>query len=191
MNPRVGAFAHKVTREPWGLDGPTKIDIRRLKDLADCFAQKVIEGNNHGDPEKEIYRVISPSEQEQSDLTYAITIVQPGKIGDEYHLTRGHFHKKADAGELYLGLSGSGVILMQDRLSSVTKEDIAEGAVVYIPPGLAHRSVNTSQGELVFLAIYSPQAGHDYESIVRRGFSKRVVELDGAAELIDAEQPPV
>jgi len=183
MNTRVAAFAHKVTREPWGLDGPTKVDVRRLKDLADCFAAHGADGCQQGDPEKEIYKVISPSEQEQSDLTYAITVINPGKVGTEYHMTRGHFHKKADAGEMYFGLSGFGVILMQDRLGSITSAEISEGAVVYIPPGLAHRTVNTCQGELAFLAVYSPQAGHDYESIVRRGFSKRVVERDGAVVL--------
>ncbi|MFH0816148.1 MAG: glucose-6-phosphate isomerase family protein [Methanobacteriota archaeon] len=186
MNLRIGAFAHKVTREPWGLDGPAKVDVRRLKDLADCFALQEGKDSKEGTPEKEIYKVISPAEQEPSDLTYAVTIIMPGKVGDEYHMTRGHFHKSADAGELYYGLAGSGVILMQDRLGSVTEVDIAEGAVVYIPPGLAHRSVNTGQGELVFLAVYSPQAGHDYESIVRRGFSKRVVERDGKVEMVDA-----
>jgi glucose-6-phosphate isomerase len=185
MIPRVAAFAHKVTREPWGLDGPTKVDVRRFKDLADCFSKPTDKDCHQCDPEKEIYKVVSPAEQEQSDLTYAITIIHPGKIGDEYHMTRGHFHKKADAGEMYFGLSGSGVILMQDRLGSITSVEISEGAVVYIPPGLAHRTVNAGQGELVFLAVYSPQAGHDYESIVRRGFSKRVVERDGAAILED------
>ena len=175
----AAAFAHRVTREPWGLDGPAKVDIRCLKDLAGCFASE-------GDPEREIYRVISPSEQEPSDLTYAVTVIAPGTVAGEYHMTKGHFHKRADAGEIYLGLAGNGIILMQDRLGSVTTIDIAEGQVVYVPPGAAHRTVNTGAGELAFLAIYSPQAGHDYESILKRGFTKRVLERDGKAEVVDA-----
>ena len=179
MSTAVAAFAHKVTRNPWGLDGPTKVDARLLKDLKGFFAAEA-------EPEREIYRVISPAEQEPSDLTYAITVISPGKVGDEYHMTKGHFHKRADAGEIYLGLAGSGIILMQDRLGSVTSAEISEGLVVYVPPGAAHRTVNTGAGELAFLAVYSPQAGHDYDSIVKRGFTKRVVERDGKAEIVDA-----
>jgi glucose-6-phosphate isomerase len=179
MNPIAKAFSHAIVREPWGLSGPSKTELRSLKDMDGLFATQE-------DSEREVYRVVSPAEQEPSDLTYAITVIQPGKVGDEFFMTKGHFHRKADSGELYLGLAGSGILLMQDRLGSVTTESLAEGHAVYIPPGVAHRTVNVGKGELAFLAVYSPQAGHDYESIVRRGFTKRVVERDGKAEIVDA-----
>ena len=121
-------------------------------------------------------------------MTYALTVMAPGKVGSEYHMTKGHFHKRNDAGEIYICMSGEGSLLLQDRLGAVEKVDMSKGDVAYVPPGVAHRSVNTGKDELAFLAIYSPDAGHDYESIVKRGFSKRLVERGGRAILEDPVQ---
>ncbi|MEM2593454.1 MAG: glucose-6-phosphate isomerase family protein, partial [Candidatus Bathyarchaeia archaeon] len=82
-------------------------------------------------------------------------------------------------------ISGEGLILMQDRYGGVFTEEIRPETIVYVPPGLAHRSVNTGKNELIFLAIYPSDAGHDYETVDRIGFAKIVVERDGKPTLID------
>jgi glucose-6-phosphate isomerase len=180
MRPRHDPFLHRVTREPWGLDGPVDVLVRKVSDIAECFASEAASDG-------EVYRVVSPKEGEPSDMTYALTVMKPGKVGDEYHMTKGHFHKRHDAGEIYHCLAGEGLLLLQDRLGTVSSVEMGEGALVYVPPAVAHRVVNTGMGELVFLAVYSPDAGHDYDSIVRRGFAKRVLERGGAWELVDSQ----
>lgn len=180
MKSRHEGFSHKVTSNPWGLSEPSKVVVRRLKDMKECF--KACEE----DPETEIYRVISPAEEEPCDMTYALTVMKSGKIGDEFFMTKGHFHKRQDAGEVYMCMDGEGCLLLQDRLGSVIRLDMAKDDVVYVPPAVAHRAVNTGKGDFVFLAVYSPDAGHDYESILRRGFAKRVVERGGSVVLEDS-----
>ena len=39
--------------------------------------------------------------------------MSPGKVGDEYFMTRGHIHKQADRPEIYYGQKGSGLMLME------------------------------------------------------------------------------
>src|SRR3954451_18528047 len=47
-----------------------------------------------------------PAESRQ--LLFGATILQPGRIGDEYFMTRGHFHAREEASEIYLTLRGEG-----------------------------------------------------------------------------------
>jgi len=121
----------------------------------------------------------------QGELNVGYTIIYPGKIGDEYYFTKGHFHKNILAGEVYIGVSGEGLILMQDREGGFMVEEIESEAIVYVPPGFAHRTVNTGKKELIFLSVYPSDAGHDYESIMKTNFAKIVVERGGKPALID------
>ena len=42
------------------------------------------------------------------DLKFGTSIVYSGKVGDEYFMTKGHFHTLLDTGEVYYCLSGEG-----------------------------------------------------------------------------------
>jgi glucose-6-phosphate isomerase len=46
--------------------------------------------------------------EENGHLQLATTTINPGKIGDEYFMTKGHYHKRPDTSEVYLGLDGKG-----------------------------------------------------------------------------------
>jgi len=125
----------------------------------------------------EVYEIPQPAIK--GSLNVGCTILHPGKVGNEYYFTKGHFHQRESTSEVYLGLEGEGLILIQDRMGKATGIEIKSDILVYIPPNTAHRSVNTGKNRLVFLAVYPSDAGHDYESIERTGFSKIVVESDG------------
>ena len=49
------------------------------------------------------------------DLKFGTSIVFPGKVGDEYFMTKGHFHTLLDTGEVYFCLSGQGASFHQHR----------------------------------------------------------------------------
>ncbi|MEM1514888.1 MAG: glucose-6-phosphate isomerase family protein [Thermoproteota archaeon] len=132
-----------------------------------------------------IYVVYEIDRELQGELNVGCTIIYPGKIGDEYYFTKGHFHKNILAGETYIGISGEGLILMQDRNGNFSVGELESNTIVYVPPGFAHRTVNTGKTELVFIAVYPSDAGHDYETIMRTGFAKIVVERGGKPTLID------
>jgi glucose-6-phosphate isomerase len=131
----------------------------------------------------EVYEVPQPPFEGLFSL--ACTVLHPGKIGREYYFTRGHFHSREPSSEVYIGLRGRGMLLLQTREGEVDHLPLEAGNVVYVPPMWAHRAVNTGKERNVFLAVYPSDAGHDYESIGRGGFAKLVIERGGRPVLID------
>jgi glucose-6-phosphate isomerase, archaeal len=120
-------------------------------------------------------------------LLFRTTIISPGTVGSEFFMTKGHHHVR-DTAELYLGMSGEGIMLMQTRNGDFAESRLMPSASVYVPPGWAHRTVNTGNTPLAFLAVYPGDAGHDYESVERSGFSRRVYRGPGGPELRPVQQ---
>ncbi|MGC8995231.1 MAG: glucose-6-phosphate isomerase family protein [Thermoplasmata archaeon] len=155
-----------------------KIQERRLSDLKDYFhdrkeAEKIL---NKEDPL--IYKVYDVIYDYPGALSYSVTEIMPGKVGDEYYFTKGHFHSKS-AAEIYIVYKGKGILLTENRSGNVKSYNMFRGAIINVEPEYAHRSVNIGDEPLVFLAIYPSDAGHDYESIKERGFSYIVVDKNG------------
>jgi glucose-6-phosphate isomerase len=112
--------------------------------------------------------------------------VHPGKVGDEYFMTKGHFHAVLDTAEIYYCLQGEGMMVMEMPEGDWAVEELRPGKVLYVPPRWAHRSVNTSdKEELVTFFIYPAHAGHDYGTIESQGFRKLVVERDNQPCIVD------
>lgn len=172
-----------------GVNGiyPYKSKVERyLSNMREYFADKrAVEEILSSGRNPLIYVVYEIAREEQGELNVGCTVIYPGKIGDEYYFTRGHFHKKPLTGEIYIGVSGEGLILMQDKDGAFSVGEMESGTIIYVPPGFAHRAVNTGKMELVFLSIYPSDAGHDYETIMRSGFAKIVVERGGKPTLVD------
>lgn len=154
---------------------------RRLSDLKEHFLDRDLVDDmlSRGDDPVlyEVYEI--PQRPIDGSLNVGCTIMRFGKIDNEYYFTKGHYHTKETASELYIGLEGEGIILMQNREGETRYLSLKPNNAVYIPPSYAHRTVNVGPSQLVFLAIYPSDAGHDYESILETGFSKVVVEKDG------------
>ena len=137
-----------------------------------------------GDPV--IYRGFdAPVPEDRDHLVYRTTIISPGRVGAEYFMTKGHHHKR-DSAEFYLGMSGTGLMVLQDRSGDLRVEKLLRDVSVYVPPGWAHRTVNTGDDDLVFLAVYLGDAGHDYASIERDGFTARVLATGDGPEVVTA-----
>jgi glucose-6-phosphate isomerase len=51
--------------------------------------------------------------------------------------------------------------------------EVTVGKIAYIPPGWAHRSINTGKSEYKFLAVYPGGAGHDYQWVLDNGMGLR------------------
>jgi glucose-6-phosphate isomerase len=71
---------------------------------------------------------------------------------------------------VYIGLEGTGLIVMQDKEGNTRREELRPGRIAYVPKGFAHRSINTGKEKLKFLAVYAGDSGHDYGSIKDEGF---------------------
>jgi glucose-6-phosphate isomerase len=64
------------------------------------------------------------------------------------------------------------------------------GCISYIPGEWAHRTINTGDTPLVLFAIWPIDAGHDYESVERYGFLRRVFEGEDGPELLVSGSSP-
>lgn len=117
-------------------------------------------------------------------LFFGISYIQTGNVGGECFMTRGHFHKLIDRGEYYWGLAGDGLLLLMTPDRKARLEKVQPGSLHYIPGHTAHRLINTGDTQLAVGACWPSDAGHDYASIERDGFSIRVYRhADGSIEL--------
>jgi glucose-6-phosphate isomerase len=128
------------------------------------------------------YRVVE-YRQMDNDVCAGITLMQPGVVGDEFFMTRGHFHQREDCGEVYYTQSGVGLLLLESRSGETRTVEMRAGICAYIPPAWAHRSINTGTKPLSFVWVCNPHAGHDYGEILKRGMRTLVVRRDGRVVL--------
>ena len=111
------------------------------------------------------------------DLIFGTSILFPGKVGDEYFMTRGHLHAKSDRPEVYYCQAGTGVLLMETPSGEIEAAMMNPQTVVYVPPHWIHRSVNTGPGILVTFFCYPADSGQDYEIMLRsRGMKVLIVD---------------
>jgi len=122
---------------------------------------------------------------EPGDIAAGTSILYPGKVGNEYFMTAGHFHSILDTAEVYYCLSGNGYMLIESKDGDTHAHPISKGEMVYVPQGYAHRSINTGNVPLVTFFAFRGDAGHDYGTIKEKGFRKLIVEKDGKPEVID------
>ncbi|MCR4325078.1 MAG: hypothetical protein NUV69_05340 [Candidatus Curtissbacteria bacterium] len=134
-----------------------------------------------------------------------ITIWEPGKIGDEYIKTYGHYHV-GDLDETYWVLFGEGIVVLQkraedqgdpvdDEIEAMYAVHVKPGDALFIPSGWGHLVANISETYFV-TADDSPVnfeevdpvslPGHaDYEAVKKmQGFAYYVVEKDGKPALV-------
>jgi glucose-6-phosphate isomerase, archaeal len=162
------------------LEGQTE-QVRRLSALRGSFADEAAYAAALavGDP---VLYSTSGVEESSGDgqLHYVIGSIEPGKVGAEYYMTKGHVHAWRSAAEVYIGLRGEGLMLLEDeRTGECVALPLGAERVVYVPGHTAHRTINTGDERLVYWGVLSSEAGHDYGSVAERNFALVVVEVDG------------
>ena len=163
------------------LEGGTGRYEKRLSDLAGIYADEQAFGSllrETGD--RVVYAVedLKPSAV-AGDMIFGVTRMAPGKVGDEYFVTRGHIHAIANRPEIYYGESGTGLMLLESPEGEIRIVDIAPRAVCYVPPFWIHRSVNVGVDDLVMTFAYPADSGQDYDIIARSGGMKARIVDDG------------
>ncbi len=123
--------------------------------------------------------------EHEGDIAAGTSITYPGKVGDEYFMTKGHFHTILETAEVYYTLSGNGYMLLENPEGDWQAHELAAGKMVYVPKRYAHRSINIGTVPLVTFFAFRGDAGHDYGTIEEKGYRKLIVERDGKPEIID------
>ena len=121
----------------------------------------------------------TPVPEEYGHLMYCISKLQPGKVGEECFMTKGHYHTAINTGEIYLCLKGFGYMMMKTTDGQCRLEAFRPNRMVYVPPYWGHRSINTGNEPLISFCVYPGDAGHNYGDIEQEGFPKRVFLRNG------------
>jgi glucose-6-phosphate isomerase len=158
------------------LEPHTSRTERRLSDLRGAFLNGLALEALVQDGDPIVYEVLQYDVPEETgQLICCTTVVHPGTVADEYFMTKGHYHAVRGTAEVYLGLKGQGYLLLMTEKGDSSAVLMSPGTVAYVPPYWAHRTVNTGEEPFVFFAVYPGQAGHDYGTIERTGFARRVL----------------
>lgn len=178
-------FVTELDLEEGTMLDPKRHLVRQASDMRGHYMDRdALEAliEERGDPlHYEVFEVSIPEEYGQ--LVYCISKLQPGTVGTECYMTKGHYHTVAETAEVYLGLRGEGTMLMKTADGRCDAQRIARGRLVYVPPYWAHRSVNTGDEPLISLCIYPGEAGHNYGDIEAEGFPQRVFKVDGEVQI--------
>lgn len=169
-----------------GLSDQRKPTRRRLSNMRGMFNDeaaflKMLQAEDT--PIYEFYELGAP--EDAGDIAFGTSITYPGKVGNEYFMTKGHFHTILDTGETYICLRGHGFMLLENKGGNWNAQELKPGKAVYCPKGWAHRSINVGDEPLVTFFAFRADAGHDYGTIETKGFRKLIVEMDGKPQIID------
>lgn len=118
-----------------------------------------------------------PSDK-SGDLIFGVSTLQPGRIGREFLMTRGHIHARSDRPEIYYCQAGHGVMLMELADGTVEAAEMRPQSIVYVAPHWIHRSVNVGTEPLVTVFCYPADAGQDYDIIARAGGMRVLITAD-------------
>lgn len=169
-----------------GLSKTAKSSQRRVSSMRGMYAddaatEKLIA---EGDPlVYEFYEIGAP--ETPGDLAFGTSIVYPGKVGDEYFMTKGHFHTILETAEVYYCLQGHGYMLMENPEGDWSAQPLSPGKTVYVPPRYAHRSINVGDTPMVTFFCFRGDAGHDYGTIETKGYRKLMLDVDGEPTIAD------
>ena len=167
---------------------PVMNQTRKLKEIPGIFADE--KAYAEMDQDQRAYTVqawLPVADGTQGGLFFGASTIYPGKVGNEYFMTKGHFHSLGDRAEFYWGVQGKGMLILMDRDRNTWAEEVYPGSLHYIRGEIAHRLANTGSEDLVVGACWPSDAGHDYDEIAVNGFSARLIEIDGNPILIDCE----
>ncbi len=150
------------------------IKIRKLEEMREVLM------NPEADGPEDVYVMIRGRPN--------ITVLVPGKIGQEFTKTYGHYHRD-DRSETYKVLFGEGRMLVQNREANDVKLlEMKAGEKVVVPEGYAHTMINTGEGPLVTADDCPTDAEtnvNDYELIKeKQGFAVYVVEEGGEIKTV-------
>jgi len=165
---------------------PVIMQTRTIADLMNVFADEQARLALPQDQlAYEVQLYLPVPEGTEGGLYFGNTTIYPCKVGNEYMMTKGHFHAKGDRNEYYLGVKGSGYLLLMNEKRESWIEPMTAGSLHFIGANLAHRVINTGNESLTFLASWPADSGHDYNTIQQDGFSVRIVDVDGLPSVVE------
>lgn len=167
---------------------PVIYQQRSIKDIAGIFLdQEAVTLIPSETPAYTIQAWLPVAEGIPGGLFFGTSTIMPGKVGNEFFMTKGHFHSQSDRAEFYWGVQGKGILILMDRDRNTWAEEVYSGSLHYVGGDIAHRLANTGPENLIVGACWPSDAGHDYEEIATNGFSARLLEINGKPTLVESK----
>ena len=115
--PPVPPVALSILAEAGRLEGSNGRYEKFLPDLEGLYRDgAAYQALLAADDREPVYWVeTTETEPGPGGLITGISVLEPGTVGSEYAMTRGHLHAIADRSELYVGLSGRGVMILDSE----------------------------------------------------------------------------
>jgi glucose-6-phosphate isomerase len=174
-------FSAHIDLETGEMKDPDRHLVRRASDMRGYYADEsalerlIAEGE---DPlHYEVFE--KPVPEVRGHLMFCISKTQPGRVGDECFMTKGHYHTVAETAEIYYCIRGEGYMLMKTNDGRCVAQPMKRHRMVYVPPYWAHRTINTGDEALISFCVYPADAGHNYGDIEEEGFPRRCFIRDG------------
>jgi glucose-6-phosphate isomerase len=172
----------RIETERGAMAGGTGTKRSLIRDLSNLFANHAAFARLVAERGDEVAYAVDerrPARVVPQDLIFGISTLQPGKVGDEFFMTRGHIHVRSDRPEIYFCQRGRGVLHMELPSGETKPVAMTPGTVVYVPPYWIHRSVNVGDEPLVTFFCYPADSGQDYDIIARAGGMRTLIVADG------------
>lgn len=184
---RTGPFGAVLDAVTGGVEPAGPVTENRLSGMLGLYEDGTGSDDRTEKADPVVYTVVAaPVPEEKGEVPFSITTIEPGDVAGELFMTKGHAHVEQE-GELYVGLSGRGLLLLYDGREPRWVE-ISPGHAGYIPPGWAHRTANVGEKPFRFLAVYPGDAGHDYGFVEREGMGARVYRSEEGYKVRPAEE---
>jgi glucose-6-phosphate isomerase len=184
MIENTGVYFNSVTGRLSSPTGEVTKLTRYLKDTISIYA-------NQNVSDEELSRIAyevelhNPENGVEGALQFGTSYLYPGKVNDEFFITKGHTHAIENRAEYYFCIDGEGLLLLMDGNRNVKVQKVEKGSLHYIPGYVAHRLVNTGKNIMTVGACWNADAGHNYGDISTDGFSVRVFEKNGKIEIVE------
>jgi glucose-6-phosphate isomerase, archaeal len=178
----IPPVALSVDASPGRMSNATRHYQKRFADLAGLYGDAAaFEALRPAMADAVVYQVWEHRASEATgDLIFGTSVMNPGRVGEEFFMTRGHQHQVADRAEVYHCVAGRGVMLLEDAGGEIRALEMTPGTIAYVPPHWIHRSVNTGPDLLITVFSYGADAGQDYQIIESGGGMRCRVVQDGA-----------
>ena len=133
MTTYMTPYTHLVNLQDGTIPTAPLVQQRRLSDMRGLFADPAAEYALMG-ANPLIYEVYEAAQnpKETGHLLYSTTVIHPGKVGDEYFMTKGHYHQVLETSEVYYCLKGQGFMVMETPEGEWAVEELHPGRVLYV-----------------------------------------------------------
>ena len=181
-------FSIELDLEEGLMHGARNRLVRRASDMRGYYVDKaaleelIVEGN---DPvHYEVFEIPVPATY--GHLMSCISMLHPGKVGDEYSMTKGHYHRIVGTAEIYLCLRGAGYMLMKTAAGQCKAEPMRRGKMVYVPPSWRTGPLTRAGNRWSVSASIRLRQGTTTATLPRRGFPEEF--LNAKASVLLSEQ---